>query len=287
MMTVNELYRRYLDSLQPQYTEGEAASISNMVFESIAGIPRSALIKDPQSAVAPHILVNMKTCLAELIANKPVQYILGEAWFYNMKLKVTPAVLIPRPETEELADAAITWLRLQTLKLINVLEIGTGSGAIAIALKKLVPGIQLTAMDNSREALVVAAENARNQQTNIQFAEQDFLDEKAWDAMGSFQLIISNPPYIPLREKAGMDNHVTQYEPHGALFVPDERPLLFYEKIADFCSHHLDVNGMVMLETHEDLAEETGELFNKKQYKVTIKKDLQGKNRMLMVTRCR
>jgi release factor glutamine methyltransferase len=221
-----------------------------------------------------------------LIAHKPVQYILGEAWFYNLKLKVTPAVLIPRPETEELADAAITWLQSQSAKTINVLEIGTGSGAIAIALKKHVPGMYITAMDNSREALIVAAENAANQQTNIQFSEQDFLDENGWGKMGIFQLVISNPPYIPLREKAGMDKHVTQYEPHGALFVPDEQPLLFYEKIATFCNHHLEVNGMIMLETHEDLAKEVGDLFSDEEYNVIIRNDLQGKNRMVMATRC-
>jgi release factor glutamine methyltransferase len=228
----------------------------------------------------------MRSCLSELLANKPVQYIIGEAWFYNMKLMVNESVLIPRPETEELADAAITWLRSLPSNAIKVLEIGTGSGAIAIALKKHAPVIQLTAMDNSRETLVVAAENARNQQTNIHLIEQDFLDEKAWDAMGSFQLVISNPPYIPLREKAGMDKHVTQYEPHGALFVPDEQPLLFYEKIAEFCTHHLDKNGMVMLETHEDLAKEVSELFVQERYSVNIKKDLQGKNRMVLATRC-
>ena len=285
-MTANELYRLYLESLQPQYAEGEAAGISNMVFESVAGITRSALIKDPQSIIDPMILARMRSCLSELLANKPVQYIIGEAWFYNMKLMVNESVLIPRPETEELADAAITWLRSLPSNAIKVLEIGTGSGAIAIALKKHAPVIQLTAMDNSREALAVAAENARNQQTNIQFAEQDFLDEKAWDAMGSFQLVISNPPYIPLREKAGMDKHVTQYEPHQALFVPDEQPLLFYEKIAAFCTHHLEINGMVMLETHEDLAKEVSELFVQERYSVNIKKDLQGKNRMVLATRC-
>ena len=285
-MTANELYRHYLETLQPQYAEGEAAGISNMVFESVAGISRSGLIKEPHSIIEASVLTKMKDCLAELVTHKPVQYILGEAWFYHMKLIVNESVLIPRPETEELAHAAITWLRSQSSNTINVLEIGTGSGAIAIALKKHAPVIQLTAMDNSREALAVAAENARNQQTNIQFAEQDFLDEKAWDAMGSFQLVISNPPYIPLLEKERMDKHVTQFEPHGALFVPDEQPLLFYEKIAAFCTHHLEINGMVMLETHEDLAKEVSELFVQERYSVNIKKDLQGKNRMVLATRC-
>lgn len=282
LMTVNELYRSLLTDLERLYPKSEATNISYLVFEHISGITRQGIIKDPEKLVDKKTEALFADCILQLKMYKPVQYITGEAWFYKMKLKVSPAVLIPRPETEELVESATSYLTGKPG--LTVLDIGTGSGCIAIAIKKNKPDAFATAIDVSSEALEIARENSIAQQTEINFLQIDFLDENMWKTLPSFDVIISNPPYIPSNEKNALDKNVIEFEPHLALFVENNRPLLFYEKIAAFGKTHLNKNGKIFLETHEQYAEETAFLFNNDLYTAEIKKDLSGKKRMVIAS---
>jgi release factor glutamine methyltransferase len=292
LMTNREIYRQYLQQLGMIYNTGEAAIITDWVFEKIAGLKRADIIINPDKTTIPEQLTQLNNGLAELMQYKPVQYVLGEAWFYNMKLKVTDDVLIPRPETEELVKLVVDdWktffqnnLSVDINQRLTMLDIGTGSGCIAIAIKKQLPQITMHAMDMSVGALSVAKENAQTQQTPINFTQADFLDEHSWEKLPEFDGIISNPPYIPMNEKEGLDKNVTVYEPHTALFVPDNKPFLFYEKIAAFGEKHLKNDGKIYVEVHENLAKETAQIFEQ-YYLVAIKQDIFEKERMLVITK--
>jgi len=282
-MTVKEQYRLFLTALENIYSSSEASNISSLVFESIAGITKSSMIKDPGQLIDDNSLSRLNECLAKLKSHKPVQYVLGECWFYGMKFKVSPAVLIPRPETEELVQEAIN--ELKNKQGANVIDIGTGSGCIAIALKKNCSHANVTAVDVSEAALEIAEENSSTMNTAVEFRQLDFLDEKNWNALEQFDLIISNPPYIPENEKVSLDKNVTDFEPHLALFVANNKPLIFYEKIISFAESNLIAGGKIFLEIHEALAVETAALFNKEVYSVEIKKDIPGKDRMIIASR--
>ncbi|MFM6926581.1 MAG: peptide chain release factor N(5)-glutamine methyltransferase, partial [Ferruginibacter sp.] len=261
----------------------EATTITEWVFEKMASLKRSDILKTPEKQISPAADKLIQQTLQELLAHKPVQYVLGEAWFYHMKFKVNAHVLIPRPETEELVEQLIAD-RKSKLTDPAILDIGTGSGCIPVAIKKSLPASKLTALDVSNDALALAKENAAMHNAHISFIESDFLDESTWQALPLFDIIISNPPYIPIHEKEKLAKNVTDFEPHLALFVPDKSPLVFYEKIAAFGKKHLLPNGKMYLETHEDLANETAALFRDHYQTVMIKKDMYGKERMMIIT---
>ncbi|CAN5817268.1 peptide chain release factor N(5)-glutamine methyltransferase [soil metagenome] len=281
MMTVNELYRYFRDELGKLYEKNEAELICSILFEHV-GIGRAELIKDSSHIPGKEITGRLDKYLLALKDYTPIQYVTGEAWFYKMKLKVSPAVLIPRPETEELAEAVINYLKNKPA--VSVLDIGTGSGCISIAIKKNVPAATITAIDISSAAIAIAKENASIQQTTIDFKQNDFLDEQTWESFASFDVIVSNPPYIPENEKQLLDKNVTAFEPHSALFVANERPLIFYEKIAAFGKTHLKKDGKIFMETHEEFAAQTAALFNNAFYTAIVLNDLQGKQRMVIAT---
>jgi release factor glutamine methyltransferase len=279
-MTISRQYRNFLQQLQTIFSLNEATVITDWVFESLAGIERFEVIKNPGRLFSDAVAEKLNNALSALLQHTPVQYVLGEAWFYKMKLKVNEHVLIPRPETEELVQLVLDQALL-THTTPSILDIGTGSGCIAIAIKKHMPVASLTAIDVSMDALEIAKGNAAAQQTDIDFLAVDFLDENQWDHLPKFDYIVSNPPYIPLNEKDKLDINVTAFEPHQALFVPDNLPLLFYEKIAAFGKTNLNPNGTIFMETHEDFAKETAALFARNYKTVLIKKDLFGKERMV------
>ena len=282
-MTIKEQYRFFLQQLQKIYSLNEATVITDWVFESLASIKRFDIIKNPDQHLSAVNSAQLNNALTALLLHKPVQYVLSEAWFYNMKLKVNEHVLIPRPETEELAQLLLNDITEIKNATSAILDIGTGSGCIAIAIKKNIPSANITAIDASGQALQIANENAANQQTDIQFLQVDFLDETQWTALPMFDIIISNPPYIPINQKDKLDRNVTAFEPHQALYVPDDSPLLFYEKIAAFGKMHLNANGKIFMETHEDYAKETAALFSQFYKEVIVKKDIFGKERMVVV----
>ena len=249
----------------------------------MASLKRSDILKNPEKIISSAADKLIQNTLQELLLHKPIQYVLGEAWFYRMKFKVNEHVLIPRPETEELVEQLIKD-RKSKLTDPAILDIGTGSGCIPIAIKKNLPASQLTAIDVSKDALALAKENAALHNAHIHFTELNFLEETNWSSLGMFDIIISNPPYIPINEKEKLDKNVTAFEPHLALFVPDKSPLIFYEKIAAFGRDHLLPNGKIYLETHEDHAKETAALFHNIYQTVMIKKDMYGKERMIIIT---
>ena len=204
-----------------------------------------------------------------------------------MKLEVNHHVLIPRPETEELVYWILEEESNKQHTGYNILDIGTGSGCIAIAVKKNLPISNVTAIDQSIDALITAKQNATINNTEVNFQQLDFLNEVFWSTLPSFDVIVSNPPYIPVNEEKKLDKNVTLFEPHAALFVPDDSPLLFYEKIAEFAAKHLKPGGKIFAEMHEEYANATSHAFSKQFSNVEIKKDMSRKNRMIKVSQSR
>ena len=288
-MTYHKLYRSFLEQLQAIYNMAEASVITSWVFEKIAGIKKIDLIK--QQALEPEIYIadKLNEALQQLLQHTPVQYVLGEAWFCKMFFKVNHQVLIPRPETEELVNWLLDDYKKKAIfpSSASILDIGTGSGCIAVAIKKNLPAATVTAIDFTAGALAIAKENAITNKVEINFFQLDFLNEQLWESLPGFDIIVSNPPYIPISEKEQLDKNVIAYEPHSALFVPDNKPLLFYEKIALFGKSNLKKDGSIYVEVHENYAAQTAELFAGYKYDVETKKDIFEKERMLKLTHCR
>lgn len=303
-MTIDESYRDFVQQLRTIYAERESANIADWVFENIAKIKRLERIKDKNQEIDNSIAERLNEVLKQLLNNRPVQYILGEAWFYKMKLYVNEHVLIPRPETEELVEWVVEEIRNEELEIRNkkvteltpdiyrdhnpqlsILDIGTGSGCIAIALKKELPGLDVSAIDISDKALQIAMQNALDQKVEIEFQQVDFLNEDSWLLLQSFTIIISNPPYIPDKEKSKLARNVAENEPHIALFVNDNDPFIFYRKITAFADEHLNEKGKVFVEVHEDHANEVQQIFKEKNFVTEIKKDMYGRERMIKAGR--
>jgi release factor glutamine methyltransferase len=282
-MQLRELHTKFLNELKLLYDPHEASVITSMVFESVAGAGKMILITQPALKVEDKTLKNLHIALEQLKHHVPVQYVLGQAWFYKMAFKVSPAVLVPRPETEELVQETITYIQQNNKK--TILDIGTGSGCIPIVIQKYRPESTVSAIDISQEALAIARQNGNTHHAKVEWIQMDFLEEARWDELGLYDIIISNPPYIPENEKARLDKNVTAHEPLLALFVPDNQPLLFYEKIARFGKKHLETGGAIFMETHEDYAREVARHFVSEGYTAVIKKDFYEKERMVMATR--
>ena len=279
-MEARLLYRSFMERLQEIYPKAEAASIAKLCFETLADLSASQMLMNPELQLNTNIESQLQTAIAALLTHHPVQYVLGEAWFNGSRFRVTPDVLIPRPETAELISMAVA--SLQNHPNASVLDVGAGSGCIAISLKMQLPNLRVTATDISPAAILVASDNARIHQTAITFLSADFTYHKNWKLFYRHQMIISNPPYIPLREKELMDKNVVNHEPHLALFVPDEQPLIFYEKLASFGKDHLSPGGQIMVETHFEFASEVKSLFETAGYDAELRKDLFGKPRFVL-----
>jgi release factor glutamine methyltransferase len=277
-----ELYNLFLNELTLQYGMDEAVAISRLCLEEIAGKNRFFILSNGLETVDPDTETAMLSALLQLKQHVPVQHLTGKAWFRNLHLKVSPHTLIPRPETDELVQLCIN--RIEQYNQPTVLDIGTGSGCIAISIKKEVERAVVAAIDVSPDALEVAKENASQHQTPINFMLIDFLDEVKWPLLGIYDFIISNPPYIPLEEKALMDINVTAHEPALALFVVNNNPLLFYQKIAQFSSTHLAKTGYIFMETHWQYAYEVAALFIAQGFDASVVKDFFDKERMVVAT---
>ncbi len=287
-MTNRDFYRYFRQQVNTIYPTGEATIITDWIFESKAMLYRADILKHPDVVLVPEKMALLTKSLAALLQHTPVQYVTGEAWFYKMKLKVNNAVLIPRPETEELVQQVLTTLGNQKgatslAREISILDVGTGSGCIAIALKKKLAGASVYALDVSSAAISLAMENAAEQQVDVNFIQLDFLQEPHWGKVPVVDVIVSNPPYIPMAEKSRLAKNVTDFEPAIALFVPDMQPLLFYEKIAAFGKTHLAAGGKIFVEIHEDFAAESAAVFAN-DYTVVVERDAFGKNRMLIAS---
>lgn len=221
----------------------------------------------------------------ELMSGKPLQYALGTAWFMGREFIVNEQVLIPRPETEELLFWILNDKGIEQSEK-SILDVGTGSGCIPIALQLEWPSAKISSCDVSEGALALAHRNAARHGTPVHFFRQDIRDETLWPEMPAVDIIVSNPPYIPQREQKEMDNNVVGFEPHLALFVPDDDPLLFYRKIALLGTKILRPAGLVYCELHRDFPEQTREVFLNHGYTdVELKKDMHDNWRMIRASR--
>ena len=281
-MNVIEIYNQFKDQLKTVYDSQEADNISDWVFENVTGLKKWQR-RDKEAVLDESKTEIIRKYLAELLSHKPVQYVLNEAWFYKRKFFVDEHVLIPRPETEELVE----WIINDEKKCINnnsqirILDIGTGSGCIPISLKLELPGSNITSIDVSKNALETARKNSAKLAANIQLINLNFLDESQWQSITSFNIIVSNPPYIPMAEKNVLDKNVTDFEPGIALFVADNNPFIFYEKIIKFSKNHLLPNGKIYVEIHEDYAMEIKSLFENTGFSTEVKADIYGRQRMV------
>ena len=283
-MTIQQAQQRTLLQLKILYDKREAANITDWVMEHITAKKRIDRLLDKEVVLTDIQLLALDTILQELLTHKPIQYILGEAWFAGMKFFVNGSVLIPRPETEELVEWIAAKINNEKLIINNLLDIGTGSGCIPISLKKMLPELLVTSIDVSEDALKIAKQNADTLQAEVTLLNIDFLHEANWEQLPVVDVIVSNPPYIKRSEYSSMAKNVTGFEPSVALFVPDEDALLFYRKIAVFGKTHLAKEGSIFLEINEVLGNEVMELYVGYGYKVEMRKDMQGKDRMACVT---
>jgi len=245
---------------------------------------RSALIRQPNLNVDSEAEKLIRHALGRLMRHEPIQYVLAEAPFMGMMLEVGPDVLIPRPETEELVQMIIRETRHTR---IRILDIGTGSGCIAIALKKALPQAELTAIDFSEEALHIATRNAQKQGVSIKFKLSDILKEELWNEYEDFDIVVSNPPYISMQEKDQLEKHVRDFEPSMALFAPEEDPLIFYRKISSFCRIKLFEWGALYIEINNRFANETAIILEGEGFKAEIIKDMFGNPRFIKAIRYR
>ncbi len=280
-MTIDEANRQLISSLVHIYDDREVASISSLVLEKITGMSRTArLIHKHDKFEAPQLHL-FQQWLAELSEHRPLQYVLGEAWFEGLRFYVDENVLIPRPETEELVDWVLADLQSFPAPDLRALDIGTGSGCMAISIAKKRKELQLMACDISPDALAIARKNAVANNVEVEFFLCDIRDVSSWGEMPGLHLVISNPPYIPESQKATLDKHVRLFEPELALFVPDEDPILFYKLIGQFARKKLLEGGRLFLELHHDFAWEIMHWFNENGFSSELRKDVSGKSRML------
>lgn len=281
-MTIHQAYQQLLFQLYEIYDDSEAHNIADWVMEHITEWKRIDRIVNKEFPLSVQKEEQLKKFTAELLNHRPVQYVLGEAWFAGIKFYVNEKVLIPRPETEELVEWIVEEAAGRELRAASIIDIGTGSGCIPITIKKKLPLTEVTAIDVSSEALGIAVENAVSHETEIDFKLIDFLEVSKWNGLGKFSIIVSNPPYVKKSEAVEMKKGVLDFEPSLALFVADDDALIFYRQIADFALLHLEEHGMLFMEINEALGNKVMELFKQKGFtQIEIKKDLQGKDRMV------
>ena len=318
---IADVVRFFRDELKSTYENDEVETFIAYCFDEFLNLKRADIFLNGSTTITESELLKFNFAIKDLKQHKPIQYILGKADFYGLKFIVNQHVLIPRPETEELVDLIVKENQVSNTKSqepraknqepsqlithnselitpnshltssishltshISILDIGTGSGCIPIALKKNIPSANVYAMDISEDALKVAKQNAVLTNINVDFFQFDILSPNAPLPFADlkFDIIVSNPPYIRFSEKEQMQKNVLDYEPHLALFVNDNDPLLFYKAIADFAIKHLKNQGILFYEINEVLGVETGEMLSNKGFEnVILLKDLNNKNRIL------
>jgi release factor glutamine methyltransferase len=282
MNTLKDVFADFKKGLEKIYEPIETEALTLLIISEITDLSKAQIKAFPEKEVSAQQAEKLANILTELKSGKPLQYILGKTEFYGLPFKVNPSVLIPRPETEELVEWVISSVRKENWTTGSMLDIGTGSGCIAISLKEHLRGFDVFAIDISSKALQTAKENAELNQVDIDFIEADILNFKSKIEHPKSDVIISNPPYVTLADKALMHINVTDFEPHNALFVPENDPLIFYKAIADYAIQHLTGNGMLFLEINESYGKQTIELLSHKGFKnIELKKDMSGRDRMI------
>jgi release factor glutamine methyltransferase len=278
MTNLKNLKQDFFEALQPIYEEGEVSNFFKWLAEDLLGLRTHDLLLESEVDLDSEKLVDFKKAQARLEAQEPIQYILGYAEFFGLRFRVNSSVLIPRPETEELVEWVLEDQKVSKSQL-SILDLGTGSGCIPIALAKHLPQAKLKALDISAEALKLAELNSEDNNTRIEYIQGDILTLKHLPE--EIDIVVSNPPYVKFDEQARMQDNVLKNEPHLALFVKDSDPLIFYRRIAELTSK-MTKRPLVYVEINQYLAEETGQLFKSFGFDyIEIRKDFRGNYRML------
>jgi release factor glutamine methyltransferase len=306
-MTLQEAQRDLTRQLSAAYDTREAAQMADWVMEHLSGMKKIDRLVHKERPLTPEQSSLLSTYSTQLLKHVPVQYVLHEAWFAGLPFYVDENVLIPRPETEELVEWVVEEIGNGQWAMGNgqsamgngqsaignqqwamgngapiILDIGTGSGCIPIALKKKLPAARVYGCDVSEGALKVAQRNAQTFNAAVEFLLIDFLQADRWASLPAVNIIVSNPPYIPVKDKDSMHANVLEHEPHLALFVENDDPLLFYRNIARFAQQKLLPAGSIYVEIHEDLGPATVQVFQEHGFDaVVLKQDMQGKDRMI------
>ena len=277
-MRIWEYRSHFVDTLAPIYDLDEAESFFYLILEDKKKLKRIDLALNTEATFLEDEVLQWNEILEKLKRYIPIQYILGKTHFYGLEFEVNENVLIPRPETEELVD----WIISNNSKSANlkVLDIGTGSGCIAISLAKNLQGAHVSAVDVSEKALATAEKNAQNNQVKVNFIQKDIL--KTEDLKQQFDIIVSNPPYVRNLEKEEIKQNVLDHEPHLALFVDDQNALIFYQKITELAQKNLSENGQLYFEINQYLGKEMMDLLEQKGFQqMELRKDIYGNNRMV------
>jgi release factor glutamine methyltransferase len=278
-LNLAELKKNFTTTLSGIYPSEEIQSFFNILSEKYLNLSRIEIALNPEKEISKENTEKFQAALLRLKNYEPIQYILGETEFFSLPFKVNQHTLIPRPETEELVEWILnnSEFRIQNSEF---LDIGTGSGCIAISLAKNLPDSKIFALDISEEALKIACENAELNELIVDFFQADILKTKTLPKQ--YNVIVSNPPYVRELEKKQMQQNVLKYEPDSALYVKDKDPLLFYRVISQLAKNHLKANGKLFFEINEYLADELTELLKSEGFQnIEIKKDIFGKDRML------
>lgn len=281
MRDLKELTTIWANNLKQLYSEREVRNILLLVLEDVFGFNRSALLTSKEIDLSEAQLKELDQISSRLQTGEPVQYLIGFTYFDDLKIGVAPGVLIPRPETEEL----VSWINetITDQKNLKIEDWCTGSGCLALALKNRNADFEVSGMDLSPEALEIARANAKELELDVKFELKNALEAEKVEGV---DIIVSNPPYIPWIEKEHMHENVTAFEPDLALFVPNENPLLFYRALAEYAAKSLNDKGYLFFELHENYAHETKTIIESLGFQsVEIRKDLQGKDRMLKAQR--
>jgi release factor glutamine methyltransferase len=282
-MILKEFKLFFNEALSAIYPKTEIDSFFFILMEEKLNLQRIDTVLKPDFLITEKNLIDLKTIVKRLQKEEPIQYIIGTTEFYGLPFLVDKNTLIPRPETEELVTWVLDEIKVLTnnkITELSILDIGTGTGCIPISLAKNLTSLNISAIDISPEALLIAKQNAILNKVRIAFIELDILGAKSLPQ--KYDVIISNPPYVRELEKEEIKNNVLENEPHLALFVADENPLIFYNKIADLAKQQLSKNGMLFFEINQYLGKETVSMLAEKGFKnIQLKKDLFGNDRMI------
>lgn len=278
-MLLKEFKTYFIVELEKEYPKEEVQSFFNLLTEAFLKMSRLEVALDPEKELSEAEVSKLKDALQRLQKHEPIQYIIGETEFYGLLFKVNPAVLIPRPETEELVQWIMDDASKNEKRDLTILDIGTGTGCIAISLARNLPDARVSAVDISEGALATAQENAKLNGVEITFLQKDILNTDSLEK--KFDVIVSNPPYVRNLEKQDMQRNVLEFEPEKALYVRDEDPLIFYRKISELAKDALHPEGALYFEINQYLGAETEAILKKKNFQTQLKKDIFGVDRML------
>jgi len=277
------LKHAWKEALENFFPRQETNQLLNSLILHYTGYSRTDQALNQNYRLSESEMISINQAVKRLLKEEPIQYILGVSEFFGLQLKVNPAVLIPRPETEELVELI---LKQNKQECMNILDIGTGSGCIALALKSQLPQSNLMAFDVSEEALSIASTNARDLQLEVAFYHCDILSASDCEHGHNFDIIVNNPPYVTALDKQEMKNNVLDFEPNLALFVQGDDPLLFYRCIANYALDHLNMGGKIYFETNENFGIETASLLESLGFKqALVFQDIHGKNRFVSAER--